>query len=254
MPTSPPDAAARLRRRGRWERRTGPALTVAALVFLAGYALPIIWPELPAGVQAACRWTMNAAWALFGIDFAVRFSLARERAAFLRRHVFDLAVVALPLIRPLALLKVIAAISVLKRAGVGTLRGRVVTFATGGTALLVVVAGLAITDAERGQPGATIAGFADGVWWAIATITTVGYGDRYPVTGMGRVIAAGLMIAGIALLGLVTATLASWFVQRIADDEAEQQAATRAEMDELVREVRALREALAETRGLGSGP
>ena len=54
------------------------------------------------------------------------------------------------------------------------------------------------------------------------TITTVGYGDLYPVTGTGRIIASGLMIAGIALVGSVTATLASWFVERIkdADDQA----------------------------------
>ena len=114
----------------------------------------------------------------------------------------------------------------------------------GGTALLVLVSGLAITDAERGEPGATISGFGDGVWWALATITTVGYGDRYPVTTVGRVVAAGLMVAGIALLGIVTATLASWFVERIADDGASQQAATRAQVDALTQEVRALRAAL----------
>lgn len=241
-------------RLGQWEQRTGPFLTIAALAFLAGYAVPIIWPDVPGGVRLAARGTLNLAWACFGADYVTRLVLAEDRRRFVQRHVVDLLAVALPLVRPLALLKVVAAISVLKRVGASTLRGRVLTFVTGGTALLVIVGGLAITDAERGRPGANIAGFTDGLWWAITTITTVGYGDRFPVTPMGRVIAIGLMIAGIALLGVITATLASWFVERIADDGATQEAATRAQVDALAEEVRALRTTLNVLVGEAQGP
>jgi hypothetical protein len=66
-------------------------------------------------------------------------------------------------------------------------------------------------DAERDAPDASIAIMGDALWWAI---TTVGYGDRYPTTTTGRAIAVELMMAGIALLGVVTATLASWLVDR----------------------------------------
>jgi voltage-gated potassium channel len=58
------------------------------------------------------------------------------------------------------------------------------------------------------------------MWWALTTITTVGYGDHYPVTTMGRFVAAGLMIGGIAVLGVVTASVASWLVEQVSKDTA----------------------------------
>jgi hypothetical protein len=80
------------------------------------------------------------------------------------------------------------------------------------------VAALAALDAERGDPDANILDFGDALWWAITTMTTVGYGDRYPVTTTGRIVAGGLMVGGIALLGTVTATLASLLIERVADE------------------------------------
>jgi voltage-gated potassium channel len=64
-------------------------------------------------------------------------------------------------------------------------------------------------DAERSSPDANITDFGDAIWWAVTTMTTVGYGDRYPATSAGRMVAFALMIGGIALLGTATATLAS---------------------------------------------
>lgn len=66
--------------------------------------------------------------------------------------------------------------------------------------------------------------------WAMTTVTTVGYGDRFPVTETGRFVAGGLMLAGIALLGVVTASLASWLIERVAEVEEESQAATRGDV------------------------
>ena len=76
-------------------------------------------------------------------------------------------------------------------------------------------------------------------------MTTVGYGDRYPVTTTGRFVAATLMVAGIALLGIVTATLASWLVERVAEATDGEQAVTRAEIENLTVEVRRLADELA---------
>jgi voltage-gated potassium channel len=82
------------------------------------------------------------------------------------------------------------------------------------------------------------------MWWAISTVTTVGYGDRYPITVTGRVIAVLLMIGGISLIGVVTASLASWIVQRVAETDTAIQAATAAHIDELRNEIRMLAEEL----------
>jgi voltage-gated potassium channel len=95
------------------------------------------------------------------------------------------------------------------------LRGQVTVYLVAGSALLVFVAALAVLDVEQNAAGANIQSFGDAAWWAFVTITTVGYGDYFPVTFPGRMIAVGLMVSGIAILGTVTATLASWFVELV---------------------------------------
>ena len=96
-------------------------------------------------------------------------------------------------------------------------------------------------DAERAAPGANINTIGDALWWSVTTITTVGYGDRYPTTATGRLIAVGLMLAGIALFGVVTATLASWLIERVSAENAADRAATADQAEALMVEVRALR-------------
>ena len=69
--------------------------------------------------------------------------------------------------------------------------------------------------------GSNIKNFGDGLWWAITTVTTVGYGDIYPTTTQGRVIAVGLMISGICVLATISATVAAWFV-KMSQSESEE--------------------------------
>lgn len=225
----------------RWERRVGAPLTVAAAVFLVAYAVPIVRPQVPHGVRAGCSAAMSVVWLIFVLDYVVRLAVTEDRRRFVRGNLLDLAVIALPLLRPLRLLRLVALLSILNRTSASTLRGRVVTYVVGGTVLLLLVGGLAVTDAERSAPDATIRGFGDGLWWAVTTMTTVGYGDRYPVTVAGRCVAVLLMVGGIALLGVVTATLASWLVDRVAAENEAEQAATRAQVDALARQVESLR-------------
>lgn len=224
-----------------WERRADVPLTAAAVLFLVAYTVPIAWPAVPAPTVQTCAWVITITWIAFAADYAIRVWLAADRRSFVRSNLLDLAVIALPLLRPLRLLRLVALLSILNRAGSRSLRGRVVTYVAGGTALLILTGALAVTDAERGAEGANIADLGDGLWWAISTMTTVGYGDRFPVTATGRAVAVALMIGGIALLGVVTATLASWLVERVAAETEHEQAATRAQVDALGAEVRALR-------------
>ena len=95
-----------------------------------------------------------------------------------------------------------------------SLRARATTYVVAGAVLLGFVAALAVLDAERDSPEANITSFGDALWWAAATMTTVGYGDAFPTTGEGRIVGFGLMLGGIALVGTVTAALASWFVEQ----------------------------------------
>ena len=228
-------------RRHRWERASEWPLTAAAVVFLAAYAWPILDPGLPSIWVTACRFVTWTTWAAFALDYIVRLALSRRRLAFVRANLLDLAVIALPLLRPLRLLRLLVLLSAINRHARTSLRGSVIIYAAGATVLVLFVSSLSMLDAERGTEGANIINYGDAVWWVATTVTTVGYGDRFPTTGTGRLIATGLMLGGIALLGVVTATLASWLVQRVSEVEDASQAATRRDVEALTAEVAALR-------------
>jgi voltage-gated potassium channel len=168
-----------------------------------------------------------------------------------RGHLLELALLVLPVLRPLRLLLLLTLLRAINRGGAVGLRGRVGVYVGGGSVLVGLVAALSVLEAERGAPGATITGFGDAVWWACTTMTTVGYGDTYPVTTLGRTIGVGLMVSGVALLGAVTATAAAWLVQAVAEEAQDdaRSAGDEAPGDELLREVRALRAEVAALRG-----
>ena len=139
---------------------------------------------------------------------------------------------ALPLLRPSRLLRLVVLVGALQKAIGGAVRGRVAIFTFFGVVLLVYCASLAILETERPLPDANIRNFGDAVWRSITTITTAG-SDLDPVTVKGRVIAVLLMLGGITLIGIVTATMASWIVQRVDAVDTKYQAATAAGIDDL---------------------
>jgi voltage-gated potassium channel len=190
-------------------------------------------------------------WLLFAADLAVRLVLTERRRVFLRENWLDVLTLAVPMLRPVRALRVVMALHVLARRGGEFARGRVVASVVGAVATVAMVASLAVLDAERRNPQANIKGIGDALWWAMATVTTVGYGDRYPVTTQGRFIAAALMMTGIALLGVITAAIASWFVQRMSEVETVEHR-TGEEVAALAAEVRQLREELRAARVIPS--
>ncbi len=236
-------------RRQQWEDAADWPLTVAALLFLGAYAWPILDPDLAQPWPALCAWLSWVTWGLFGLDYFARLLLSKRTALFVRRNVLDLLVVVLPLLRPLRLLRLVTLLSVLNRYAGSSLRGRVAVYVAASTTLILFVSALAALDAERGVAGANLTSFGEALWWALTTVTTVGYGDHYPVTTSGRFVAGGLMLAGIALLGVVTASFASWLIDRVKDVEEHAQTATRADLATLTAEVRALRAELAARDG-----
>lgn len=175
-----------------WERRTEWPLAAGAVLFLLAYSWPILDVHVSPGWRTACQVSGYAIWAIFAIDYATRIGLAKRRRRYVVRHVPDLLVVALPILRPLRLLRLVMLLRMLNRGATDSLRGRVAIYVAGAAVLLIYTASLAELDAERHAPHSNITGFGDAVWWAMTTVTTVGYGDRYPVTAQGRLVAAGL--------------------------------------------------------------
>jgi voltage-gated potassium channel len=225
----------------RWERRTEWPLAAVAGLFLAAYAWPILNPTLIHSLRATCAAIVYIAWALFALDYVARVWLAERRLRFVGRHLPDLASVALPVLRPLRLLRLVALVRVLNRKATTGLHGRVAVYISSSAVLVIFVAALAELDAERGKSGTNIETFGDAVWWALTTVTTVGYGDRFPVTRDGRLVAVGLMLAGIALIGVVTAAIASWLIANVREAESDTQ-------ETLHRQIAALHTELAEIK------
>ena len=237
MPTDD-STGARLRA---WERATEWPLTGAAVVFLAAYAWEVL-ANAQGGAKDAAELVIDAVWVLFGVDYLVRLALASSRSRWFLHHLSDLAVIALPILRPLRLLRLVTLVGIMQRSAGTALRGRITLYTAGSAALLIFTSALATLDAERHEPGSSIRSFGQALWWALTTITTIGYGDTVPASTQGRFIAALLMIGGVALIGVVTATLASWIVSLVEEENAEQEAATQAQVAALQQQVSELSE------------
>lgn len=210
---------AHARAHGAYDRfvdRTDDPMLVLALVFVGVLVWPLLDADPSRPVRVLLRWADVAIWIVFAAEYLVRLVLAPDRWRFVRRHVPDLVVVVVPPLRGLrvmvALLRLMGLVSVVGRLSRQSLRVRTGTY-TAILAVGVLFAGaVTVRAAERDAPEANITSFGDALWWSLTTMTTVGYGDRFPVTTQGRVLAAGVMLSGIAVLGVVTASIAAWFV------------------------------------------
>ena len=220
-----------------WQRQSQWPLTAAAVLFLLSFALPIIDTRLPSAWVRFFGVLAWATWSLFVVDYLVRIYLAPNRKEYVVRHWYDFVVLVLPLWHPFRLLRLAALLRVLNRNAAHSLRGKVATYVVLGSSFFGFCGALAVLQAERPDPNANIKSIGDALWWAIATMTTVGYGDRYPVTMTGRLVAVTLMIGGIAVLGLTTATVASWLVERVSSRDENQLEALSKQVAALQRQV-----------------
>jgi voltage-gated potassium channel len=234
-------------RQDRWTRFTNIPLLVSAGIFLVAYSWDVIG-DLHGTTDGIAQTVIWVTWGIFVVDYVVKLVLAPRRVHWFFRHVLDFVLVAVPFFRPLRLLRVAMVWTSVHRVGGRTLRGRLSVYVVGSALLLVYVASLAVLEAERDAPHANIHTFGEALWWAFVTITGVGYGDYEPVTFEGRVVAIGLMIAGIALIGVIAATLATWLISAVQEQEEQEAAATRDQVAELSEAIAQLRRELAAGR------
>ncbi|MEU4091429.1 potassium channel family protein [Streptomyces sp. NPDC026673] len=236
----------------RWEQQTRAPLLALAVIFGAAYALPILEPAADPALVTAAHWTERGIWALFAGDYVVRLGLSERRWEFIRRQPLSLAVVLLPLLQPLRLLRLVSALFLVGQRMRMAAQVRLTTYVVGAVLTLLAFGSIAVLEAERQSPHGNIRTIGDALWWSFTTMTTVGYGDHSPTTGVGRLIAVGLMLSGIALLGVVTANIAAWFLARFQEDEAENRRAQEI-TEELLREVRELRRQVADLTEAATG-
>ncbi|MEV5103070.1 potassium channel family protein [Streptomyces massasporeus] len=232
----------------RWEQHTQRPLFGLAMAFAVAYAVPIVRPEADRDIVELCTAVEWVVWAAFALDYAVRLALAPHRPAFIRTHWLDLGAVLLPMLQPMRLLRLVSTLLLVGQRARMASQIRLTTYVVGAVIGLLMFGSLAVLSVERDSPDGNIKTLGDAVWWSFTTMTTVGYGDHAPTTGLGRMLAVGLMLSGIALLGVVTANIAAWFIARFEKDDVEERRQTEA-IRELTEEVRALRGELAELKG-----
>ncbi|MDO0927890.1 potassium channel family protein [Streptomyces sp. TG1A-8] len=228
----------------RWERRTQRPLLALTVGFAVAYAVPIVDSSASRAATAVCTGVEWVVWAAFAADCLVRLALTPRRAEFVRSHWPDLCAVVLPALQPLRLLRMVSTLLLVGRRARMAPQIRLTTYVAGSVIGLLMFGSLAVLSVERESPDGNIRTLGDAVWWSFTTMTTVGYGDHAPTTGLGRMIAVGLMLSGIALLGVVTANIATWFIARFDKDDVEERRQTEA-ITALAEEIRLLRAEVA---------
>ncbi len=219
-------------------------------VYVLGAMLIDTALSLPPETAALLAHIDNLICLVFIGDFATNLFRAKSKLGYLKWGWIDLvsSIPNLDILRWGRVVRVVRILRVLR--GVRStrfilktlLRNRArATFATVATiaGVLVIFASIAILNLES-VPEANIKTGADALWWSFATITTVGYGDRYPVTAEGRLVAALLMTAGIGLFGTFTAFVASVFFDQGEKEEKERDERILAELQNVVKRLEAL--------------
>ena len=200
---------------GRLFERVEFLYMVLGFGYLGIYSVQVL-VEPPADIYTSLELAAEIIFWVFAVDVLLRLIHAgpdlitwKGLLGFLKENWLALLALLLPAFRSLRVLRVIVVLRGLepylntRSSRVGMIVG--VTFP-----LILYTAALSIFEAERYAAGSNIQSFGDAVWWSIASVTTVGYGDKFPVTPDGRVIATFLMVIGIGLFSALTALLAAW--------------------------------------------
>ena len=200
----------------RIERASRLPMVLLSIVFLAAVALPELMdvsPEVDETLETV-NWLI---WAIFAFELGVMTYLAEDRRRYLMSHWVDVLTVLVPFLRPVRLLRIaIISMRLWTEARVLIYQR---TFSTVAMTSIVsaISAATLVYAVERGGEG-PIQTYPDALWWAAATVTTVGYGDVFPKTAAGRGIAFLLMLVGISVFGLLTARVAAIFIEAQEED------------------------------------
>lgn len=220
-----------------WHARTRTTLTVASLAYIVAYSWLVI-ADLRGPARVVAMTIVLVTWGMFIADYLVRLGLARDRSRWFRKHLASLAFALIPVLRLVELLRVLTRFPGVKATPGTVLRTKLLVYGAGVTAVITYIASLAVLEAERATPHANITSFDTAVWWSFVTVTTTGYGDYVPITAAGRWVGVGLMVSGVVLVGVITAILASWLLERTSGGGEE--LATRADVRRLTEQLQAL--------------
>jgi voltage-gated potassium channel len=210
-----------------FERRTAWPMMGVVVASLVALLIPL-FAHLSAAATTALVVADWALWLVFVAEYWTRWYLAMDRRHFVSHNLIDLAVVVLPMF------PAVRAIRLARLLRLGVMGARVVDqseaivkrsntkYAIALALLVVLLAAVMVWSVEHDNPTSSIHSMSDALWWAVTTVTTVGYGDKYPSSVEGKAVAVTLMLLGIAVFGLISATLASLFVESDTREEYEE--------------------------------
>lgn len=208
----------------RIERVTKYPLALLGVAWLV-IAITVVTTDLNGSASTALVATLFSLWAILLVEYLVRLVVTPDRRGYLRRRWVEPATVVVPPFQGWHFVGIEKMCLLLHE---GALRVTTILKHHGLFRVLIAAAGTLFIGAwlvllfEKNATGSNIHNYPDALWWAIVTVTTVGYGDRFPVTGGGRTVAVILMLVGIGLIGVLTATVASVFIKEHTDATKEE--------------------------------
>lgn len=198
------DAAVRARRRARYETWSQPVIFLAGMLFLAGFVQVV----MTGGDTESGRTIMGLTWFVFAVDLVITWVLDDDPRTFPRRRWLGILAVLVPLFRVLLVVYVFVRLA----RGRERLQRKIQLYTLYLTILVITFGAVLVLSAERTYPGSNIHTYGQAVWWAFVTVTTVGYGDYVPVSPLGRLLATVMLVNGVAIISIFTATISSQFV------------------------------------------
>ena len=224
-----------------WEERSSRPMFVASVLYLLAFAAPIMSTRIQEPYDGYLNIIQLILWGLFAADYCIRLYLAPRRLYFITHNLMNLAIVLLPAWRIVSFLAMIHLTTNRQYKRLSELAVKLFGY----TAIFIIMFALAIYSVESSEPGAMIRDLPTAYWWTFTTLATVGYGDVYPITGIGRVIAVVVMLYGVGMVAVATGALASWIIEKIGGREEQEYPATKADVDDLRQEISELRALLA---------
>ena len=236
------------------ERVTKYPLALLGIAWLV-IAIVVLTKDLNGSASTALVGSLFALWAIALVEYVVRLVVTPDRRGYLKRRWVEPATVVVP---PLQGWHLVGMEKVSLLVYEGELRAETILKHHSLFRVLIAAAGTLFLGAwlvllfEENAKGSNIHSYPDALWWAIVTVTTVGYGDRYPVSAGGRAVAVVLMLVGIGLIGVLTATVASVFVKEHTDANKEE---FKKGHDELGQQLSVISDRIADVeRRLGATP
>ena len=194
-----------------WETHLEIPTIFVAFLFLASLVIPSAY-SFDSTIKSTFTNLELFLWSLFTLEYIVRVAVSGDRWYFIKRHPIDLLVIIIPFAQGLRILRIIALTAYFVRKARNLFITKNILFLISMAPLMLTISGVLMYEAESKAKGTTIKTFWDSLWWAVATMSTVGYGDKYPVTSAGKVIATLTIIVGVSLLGMLTAEIAVIFI------------------------------------------